>query len=192
VTGADAIAKKTLWWTRWQTWFAGIGVLLAVLFGWSTVWRLLVATWAWLWVPQSYSLPGLFFLVLVVGLLGLILWLTRPTQLVTYAQPAIAVDENPFEYVHVVLWRARLLNGSVYEMAPHCPHCLIKINPKETYNPGPGGGSKVIEYVCDGRDCGKLKARFTGSKFEYEQRTKREIEADWLRRQRDAVVGSKP
>lgn len=191
MTDSDAIAQKTLWWTRWQTWIAAAGLVLAIALASSTVRGALVATWKWFWVPQSYSLPGWFFLILAVGLLGLILWLTRPTQPVTSPQPVIAEDETPFEYLHVVLWRAKLFNGGVYEMTPHCPHCLIKINAKETYNAAPGGG-KAIEYVCDGRDCGKLKARFIGTKFEYEQRTKREIEADWLRRQRDVVVGSKP
>jgi hypothetical protein len=185
------LVEKTLWWTKWQTWFAGLGVLLAVVFGWSTVWRVLAATWAGL--TAGVRVPVWLVAVLLLGtaVSGARWvhrlwrwWMPLAVPPVEAARPRRQTQVDPVvEEIDGVQWRGTLYDGKVDRLSAHCPKCLFKIDPKDHH----GYRNSETVYFCDG--CRDYKVQIPGTSFKIEDRITRLIEAGWLQRQESTKAG---
>lgn len=124
---SDPLVEKALWWTRWQTWIGGLGLVITVLLGWSTVKGMVVAAWAGL--SAGVRIPVWLVLVLV----GALTWmLRRPRKPVTLSNPTVEPrpPARPEEAkVGEVLWRwwPNRAHGRVGILKPYCPHCDLEL-----------------------------------------------------------------
>lgn len=132
----DNLVEKTLWWTKWQTWFAGLGVLLAIVFGWPTVKSVLVAAWSGL--STGVQIPAWVVLVLAGGAIWIF---KRPSRQVpdSAVPPIVApklVVRSEEASVEGILWRWRpnRTHGRVGFLKPFCPHCDMELS----WNEDPG------------------------------------------------------
>ncbi len=122
------LIEKTLWWTKWQTWFAGLGVLLAIVFGWSTVSRILVATWSL--ITAGVRIPVWLFILISGGAIWAVMRRGAP------AAPSVPPAEAPRpparpEEANVggVLWRwwPDRRHGRVGQLKAYCPTCDLEL-----------------------------------------------------------------
>lgn len=128
VSSPDPLAEKTLWWTRWQTWTGGLGLVLTVMLGWTTVKGILVATWSGL--TTGIRIP----VWLVMVLAGVSIWLLRrPKTAAAVPSPSVEVPKSsarPEEAtVGGVMWRwwPNRKHGRVGILKPYCPHCDLEL-----------------------------------------------------------------
>lgn len=143
------LVEKTLWWTKWQTWFAGLGVLLAVVFGWSTVKGILVATWAGL--SAGVRIP-VWLILLISGGVVWALWHRRGSAVPS--DPPVAVSQVPARpeeaTVGAVLWRwwPDRRHGRVGHLKAFCPKCDLELEWHESPGAYIAAGNWTTTLVC--------------------------------------------
>lgn len=129
MTTPDNLVEKTLWWTKWQTWFAGLGVLLAIVLGWSTVQKILVATWVGL--TAGVRIPVWLLLLFMCG--GAIWALRRRSASLAPSESPVEAPKSPARpdeaTIDGVLWRwwPNRAHGRVGLLKPYCPHCDLEL-----------------------------------------------------------------
>lgn len=133
---SDPLVEKALWWTRWQTWIGGLGLVVTVLMGWSTVKGMMMTAWSGL--GAGVRIPVWLVLVLV----GVSVWiLRRPRQTMTPPNPPAEAPKAPAlpeeAKVGEVMWRwwPNRAYGRVGILKPYCPHCDLELGCHE--EPGP-------------------------------------------------------
>ena len=129
----DNLIKKTLWWTKWQTWFAGLGVVLAIVFGWSTIWKILVASGSGL--MAGVRVPVWMILLLVSG--GVIWALRLRRGSAVPSEPPMTASKAPARpeeaTIDGVLWRwtPNDFLGRVGDLKAFCPTCDLELDWQE-------------------------------------------------------------
>lgn len=143
------LVEKTLWWTKWQTWFAGLGVLLAVVFGWTTVKGVLVATWTSL--TAGVRIPVWLIILISCGVIWAVM--RRSGSAVPSVPPAEAPKPpmQPEEAtVSGVLWRwwPDRRYGRVGHLKAFCPTCDLELEWHEAPGAYIAAGNWTTRLVC--------------------------------------------
>ncbi len=145
------LVERTLWWTKWQTWFAGFGVLLAVVFGWSSVKAFLVATWASL--TAGVRVP--VWLILLLIFCGGVIWAhQRRRGSAVQSNPRAGAQTAPARpeeaTVGAVLWRwwPDRRHGRVGHLKAFCPTCDLELEWHESPGAYIAAGNWTTTLVC--------------------------------------------
>lgn len=143
-----------------------VSLLSLVPGGWNIIWRLLRAVLKWL--TSSITIPIWFFLLLLLGTVGLLLMMI----LITIVGKSKTRETDYTSDIFLGLrWRWRYGKSGIYSLACFCPKCDLQVYPCNTssYNVVP-----QIAFKCE--DCGHVLATFDTTHDELEDRVKRYIQ----------------